>query len=205
MMNKMNLRDIKKEATAHALAEAAFELTIERGLDGYIVEDVAQRAGYSRRTFANHYSCKEEAVVMAVVPFHGIDEATALLDNVPEDASPLDVMYRFTKMQLTEDLIRKMCRIVSLSKEHPSLEPYMLSVIHRLQIAAQDVLNDLFRGRYPAGYTNFLAGAVFAAVNPLFDGTVRVALPGQTADEADDAPTLDHYLVTAFNYLRNGF
>jgi len=204
MMHKANLRDVKKEATAHALAEAAYELTLERGLDGYVVEDVAQRAGYSRRTFANHYSCKEEAVVMAIVPFHGIDEAIEMLSNVPEGMTPLDVMYQFTKMQLTDAIIRKMRQINALSKVHPSLEPYLLSVIHKLQIAAQDVLNDLFHDRYPPGYTNFLAGAVVAAVNPLINGTLHIVLPGQSTDDAD-APTLDEYWASAFVYLRNGF
>jgi len=204
-MNRANLRDIKKEATAHALAEAAYELTLEKGLDGFVVEDVVQRAGYSRRTFANHYSCKEEAVVMAIVPFHGIEEAMEMLNNVPEGTTPLDVMYQFAKMQLTEDLMLKMRRINTLSREHPSLEPYMLSIVHRLQIAAQDVLDDLFRERCPAGYTNFLAGAVFAAINPLIDGTVSVVLRGQSTDDAADGPTLEQYLADAFHYLRNGF
>ena len=37
-------------------------LAVERGMDGFIVDDVVQQAGYSRRTFANYFSCKEEAV-----------------------------------------------------------------------------------------------------------------------------------------------
>lgn len=45
------------------LAIASYELVRERGLDAVTVDHVVERAGYSRRTFANHYACKQEAVV----------------------------------------------------------------------------------------------------------------------------------------------
>ena len=77
------MRDLKREATAQALAEAAFELTRERGLFGFVTADVVERAGYSRRTFANHFSCKEEAV--AAVAFGGVDDASAILADLPDD------------------------------------------------------------------------------------------------------------------------
>ncbi|OXM13804.1 TetR family transcriptional regulator [Paenibacillus herberti] len=203
-MNKLSLRRIKREATAHALAQAAFELTLQHGLDGFVVEDVAQRAGYSRRTFANHYSCKEEAVAMAAVPFHGIEEAVAIFNNIPESSTPLDVMYQFMKLQLTEEIIQKMLRLVTLSKEHPTLEPYMLTVFHRLATEAQQVLNDLFKEHYPAIYSHVLTGAVTGAIFPLFDGTLQVVLPGQSMDEVPGAESFDQYLDTVFGYLRNG-
>lgn len=42
-MIKQTLRDFKKEATEKALAEAAFELALEHGLDGFVVEDIVQK------------------------------------------------------------------------------------------------------------------------------------------------------------------
>src|SRR5690606_20653021 len=73
-MDKPSLRAIKREATAQAIAEAAFALARERGLDGFVVDDIVQLAGFSRRTFANYYACKEEAVAMAVMTHHDVDE-----------------------------------------------------------------------------------------------------------------------------------
>lgn len=204
-MNKLSLRELKKEVTAHTLAETAFQLTLEHGLDGFVIEDVVQRAGYSRRTFANYYSCKEEAVAMGVVPFR-VDEFIDVLNKIPKNTSPLDVMYQFTKMQLTTEYIRKMRQLVALSKEYPTLEPYTLSVIHRLQTAAQELLNDLFHELYPKAYTQLLAGAVYVAIIPLIDGNLNVLLPGQSIDEApSDATSFEQYLDTVFSYLRNGF
>ncbi|KIL35589.1 TetR family transcriptional regulator [Cohnella kolymensis] len=202
-MNKHSLRDIKREATAQALADAAFELALERGLDGFVVEDVVQRAGYSRRTFANHFSCKEEAVVTAAVTFSGIDEAEGLLADMSESTALLDVLQQLMRTQLTADLLWKLRELVSLSKRHPTLEPFILSVFRRLQTAAQETLSDFSQGRYPEGYTHLLVGAVYGAILPVIDGSLNVLLPGETS-ETPGATTFDQYLDTTFGYLRNG-
>jgi AcrR family transcriptional regulator len=204
-MNKQSLRDIKREATAQAIADAAFELALERGLDGFVVEDVVQRAGYSRRTFANHFSCKEEAVASAAVTFNGIDEAEGLLADMPESTALLDVLHQLMRTQLTTDLLWKMRELVSLSKRHPTLEPYILSVFRRLQTAAQETLSELSQGRYPEGYTHLLVGAVYGAILPVVDGSLNVLLPGESTAETPGAITFDQYLDTTFGYLRNGF
>ncbi|GGG07913.1 TetR/AcrR family transcriptional regulator [Paenibacillus abyssi] len=204
-MNKQSLRDIKREATAQALADAAFELALERGLDGFVVEDVVQRAGYSRRTFANHFSCKEEAVAAAAVTFIGMDEAEGLLADLPESTTLLEVLHQLMRTQLTAELLRKMRELVSLSKRHPTLEPFILSIFHRLQSTAQETLGDLFHGRYPQEYSHLLVGAVYGAVLPVVDGSLNVQLPGQAASETPGAITFDQYLDKTFGYLRNGF
>ncbi|MFX3637011.1 MAG: TetR/AcrR family transcriptional regulator [Candidatus Pristimantibacillus sp.] len=202
-MNKQSLRDIKREATAIALADAAFALALERGMDGFVVEDVVQRAGYSRRTFANHYSCKEEAIASAAVFFKGADEVKDWIEGLNEDISPLDILYHLLKMQLTTEHFLKLQQLISLSKQYPTLEPYILSGLRRLQKSAQNTLSELSHGRYPEGYTHLLVGAVYGAVLPLLDGNLNVLLPGQSA--AEETITFDHYLDTMFDYLRNGF
>lgn len=204
-MNKQSLRYIKREATAHALANAAFELAREHGMDGFIVEDVVQRAGYSRRTFANHFSCKEEAVAAAVITFNDNDEAENLIANLPEDTSPLDILYQLMKMQVTAELLWKMRELVSLSERFPTLEPYILSMFRRLQAVAQETLSELSHGRYPEAYTHLLVGAVYGAMLPVFDGSLNVLLPDQAPSESPEATTFDQFLDTTFGYLRNGF
>ncbi len=61
----MSLRETKRRTTARALAQAAFDLAVERGVDSFTIDEVAARAGYSRRTFANHYAGKEEGELSA--------------------------------------------------------------------------------------------------------------------------------------------
>jgi AcrR family transcriptional regulator len=56
------LRERKKLATRKALGMAAMRLAIERGLDNVLVEDIAEAAGVSTRTFNNYFASKYEAI-----------------------------------------------------------------------------------------------------------------------------------------------
>lgn len=57
------LRERKKAETKAALSWAAVRLTIERGFDNVKVEDIADAAGVSPRTFNNYFASKAEAIV----------------------------------------------------------------------------------------------------------------------------------------------
>jgi AcrR family transcriptional regulator len=56
------LRERKKQATREALSWAAVRLTVERGWDAVLVEDIAAAAGVSPRTFNNYFASKAEAI-----------------------------------------------------------------------------------------------------------------------------------------------
>ena len=56
------LRERKKLATKQALALAAMQLAVQRGLENVRVEDITDAVNVSRRTFTNYFSCKEEAI-----------------------------------------------------------------------------------------------------------------------------------------------
>ncbi|WP_310829640.1 TetR/AcrR family transcriptional regulator [Paenibacillus pedocola] len=205
MNPKLTLRDKKKEATAYALAEAAFELALVQGMDGFIVDDIVQQAGVSRRTFANYFSCKEEAVAAYFMSSASKEDQNMLLAGLPPDATPLDALYCLLKLQFTSAFLHKLRQFVSLANQYPTLEPYILSVFHRLQIAAQEVLERFTHGRYTDGYTHLLAGAVYGAFIPILDGRLNVLLPGEAQDERSSAISFDHYLNSMFGYLRKGF
>jgi AcrR family transcriptional regulator len=56
------LRERKKVATRHALGVAAMRLAMERGLENVLVDDIADAAGVSARTFNNYFASKYEAI-----------------------------------------------------------------------------------------------------------------------------------------------
>jgi AcrR family transcriptional regulator len=60
------LRERKKQATRKALREAALRLALECGPDDVRVDDIAEAAGVSPRTYNNYFSSREQAIVAAV-------------------------------------------------------------------------------------------------------------------------------------------
>ncbi len=60
------MRERKKQATREALRDAALRLALEYGPDNVRVEDIAQAAGVSPRTYNNYFSSREQAIVAAV-------------------------------------------------------------------------------------------------------------------------------------------
>jgi AcrR family transcriptional regulator len=59
---RAGLRERKKIATRKALGIAAMRLAVERGLENLLVEDIAEAAGVSARTFNNYFASKYEAI-----------------------------------------------------------------------------------------------------------------------------------------------
>jgi AcrR family transcriptional regulator len=60
------LRERKKLATRKALREAALQLALEHGPDNVRVDDIAEAAGVSPRTYNNYFSSREQAIAAAV-------------------------------------------------------------------------------------------------------------------------------------------
>ncbi|WP_329056152.1 TetR/AcrR family transcriptional regulator [Amycolatopsis sp. NBC_01488] len=72
------LRERKKLATREALSVAALRLALERGPDNVRVDDIADAAGVSPRTYNNYFSSREQAIVAAVTAERALRIAAAL-------------------------------------------------------------------------------------------------------------------------------
>jgi AcrR family transcriptional regulator len=65
-VRRTGLRARKKQATREALRAAALRLALERGPDNVRVDDIAEAAGVSPRTYNNYFSSREQAIVAAI-------------------------------------------------------------------------------------------------------------------------------------------
>ncbi len=184
-----------------ALANAAFELAMEQGLDGFIVDDVAGRAGYSRRTFTNYFSCKEEAVATGASIVNDTIEMEQMLENLSEDTLPIDILFQLIKMQLTVDYLKRMREMALICKKHLTMEPYFLKVVRQLHVDAQETLMKLTNGKVDEVYIQLLVGGVYGGMLPVIDGSVHIQFP----DQSSSNNTFHQHLDKIYEYLKNGF
>lgn len=205
----MSLRETKRRATRRALAQAAFELAVERGVDGFTIDEVAARAGYSRRTFANHYAGKEEAIV-AVASSRVRD---ALETTADEDLPLVDWLQSVARQQLSSGLLMTLRDLRALAESHPPLRPHLLEVQRRIRENARDAVLARVDGRVSRIYAHLLVGAAYGALTCVLDGHIPVRLPATAtpaaarpeADAEEDAMTLEEFVDLTFTHLREGF
>lgn len=197
------MRETKRQATALALAQAAFDLARERGVDGFTIDEVATRAGYSRRTFANHYAGKEEAIVAVAA-----EQVRHALDTAPDNDLPLLAwLHAVARKQLSEGLLLVLRDLRSLAENHPPLRPHVLEVQRLIrETALQAVLNRLDKPSSRV-YARLLVGAAYGALTSVLEGQtpVRFTEVSEPSTVGDGAMTLDDFLDLTFTHLRTGF
>lgn len=120
------LRERKKLATRRALHEAALRLVAERGLDAVSVDDIAERAEVSPRTFFNYFASKTDAVI-------GLDPEAprqlydAFLDR-PAAESPVQAVHAVQRERAAE------------MAEEPELWPLRMQVIDAAPALVQQLI-----------------------------------------------------------------
>ena len=88
------LREQKRIATKRALQLALLRLALERGFDNVTIEEVAQAAQVSPRTFFNYFASKEEAVAAPHGPVElSHDEIARYEDGVGDPMADLIALF----------------------------------------------------------------------------------------------------------------
>lgn len=200
-MSEDGLRAQKKAATRQTLAEAGFQLAAEKGVEEVVVEDIVKRAGVSRRTFANYFSCKEEAIASVL---NISAKSTQKLQHDPslDGLTPLNTIEHSIRHQFSIDVLEKAHTLTLLSRDHPTLKLYVAGAIRDMQDYAVEGISETFGTAYSTEYYTILIGAVFGALMPVLDGSMPISLPSENHDEST---AFDDYLNKIFLKLREGF
>lgn len=202
-MAEIGLREIKRRATAHALAQAAFDLAVERGVDGFTIDEVAARAGYSRRTFANHFSCKEEAITGLAVERLRLGLET--VPPVPASEPLLDWLMVLARHQMSGGMLPLLGQLRAMAREHPHLEPYLADVQLQIRRAAVDAVAERAGSGLSRLSVHILVGAAYGALMSVLDRRVPLRFPGDPEPVSKDAVSVEEFLDTVFAHLRGGF
>lgn len=178
-MQELSLRDRKRQQTAHALARAAFNLTREHGLEGYTIDDVVGQVGVSRRTFANYFSCKEEAVTSLAI--EQLREGIASMPEVPAEIALLDWVKNLTLHQLSGGMLDLLFELRDLAAQDPAIRPYLENVHAEIRRTAQQVVSERAGNSASKLMSHIIVGAAYGALSSLIEGAV--SLPGSSPDE----------------------
>ncbi|MFD4674822.1 TetR/AcrR family transcriptional regulator [Lentzea sp. NPDC058450] len=74
----MGLRERKKTETRAALSAAALRLALEKGVDEVRVDEIAEAANVSPRTYNNYFPSREHAIVAGITASRALQVAEAL-------------------------------------------------------------------------------------------------------------------------------
>ncbi|WP_223206245.1 TetR family transcriptional regulator [Streptomyces xanthii] len=149
----------KKAPMREVLAEAAFQLFLERGFERTTVDDIVARAGVGRRSFFRYFPSKEDAVF----PDHEsvLADMTAFLEAAGDERDPVDVVCDAAGLVLRMYAANPEFSVqrYRLTREVPGLRTYELSVVRRYE----RTLAEYLRRRWAAVPDGGLRAEVVAA------------------------------------------
>ncbi|MGW7688618.1 acyl-CoA-like ligand-binding transcription factor [Streptomyces asiaticus] len=169
----MGLRERKKAQTHAALSWAAVRLTVERGFDKVKVEDIAEAAGVSPRTFNNYFSSKAEAIV-----FRHLDRCLRVAEELRE--RPGEPLWD----AITESVLRQFVPDAAATADPPVADAAQWTAGVRVMVAEPALRGEMSRAGATAEaeiaaavaertgsdpeqdlYPHLVASAVMGAVN----------------------------------------
>ncbi|MFF0435448.1 TetR/AcrR family transcriptional regulator [Streptomyces sp. NPDC004327] len=172
------LRERKKQATRVALREAALRLAVERGPDQVRVEDIAEAAGVSPRTYNNYFASREQAIVSAVTEDREARIAAAVAAG-PAGARLADAVTDAVVEQYTHTGEREQ-RALLLITTHAALRDAFLDTSADIEAPLAPVIAERLGDAGPHT-ARVLAASAAAAVRIALEGWLR---PAGTSDEA---------------------
>lgn len=167
MSSPIALRERKKDATKAALANAALELADKHGLAQLRIEDIAEQAGVSLRTFRNYFPSKEAAVVGLLT--HNFDLVVEALGERPEEEDLWMALAHACAALYPRDPDRAWARRMRLLRAEPALaaEKYRSDAM-AIEALAQQISKRKAESGF-GGYPRFAAEITQAALRAAID------------------------------------
>ncbi|MCX6497817.1 MAG: TetR/AcrR family transcriptional regulator [Arthrobacter sp.] len=197
-------RELNKAATRQAITAAAVGLLRAKGPGNFTVEDIAEAAGISRRTFFNYFSSTEAALASATHGF--LDKALQQFRLRPAD-EPILESARAALVELADPMtVAPLAELYSLGQSNPQL--------NRSELEAWDhctaEIIDAARVRFgqDAGieidelYLRALAGSVISCGKAAMD-VWFARCEGSLSPES--LSTLRQLLIDSMSLLGSGF
>jgi AcrR family transcriptional regulator len=131
-MTPPTLQARKQEAVREAIWDAATDLFAEKGFDETTVEDIAQAAGVSRRSFFRYFSSKSDLMSYGMILYG--EELTEAIGACPVSYSPFEVL-RETVLNVAQRTAShpRTRKIIGIGNKYPAARAAELSRLHEVQ------------------------------------------------------------------------
>ena len=195
-------RELNKAATRQAITAAALALLRSRGPGNFTVEDIADAAGISRRTFFNYFSSTEAAI--AAVTFGFLDKALQQFRLRPA-GEPFLESARAALMELADPMtVAPLAELYNLGQAHPQLNRSELEAwdhsTAQIIAAARERLSE--GAELDELYLRALAGSVISCGKAAMD-VWFLRCGGSLTPES--LSTLRQLLIDSLGLLGSGF
>jgi AcrR family transcriptional regulator len=177
------LRERTKQATREALRAAALRLAVERGPDQVRVEDIAEAAGVSPRTYNNYFASREQAIVSAVTADREARIAATVAAR-PAGARLADAVVEAVVEQYTNTGEREAGALLMITTR-TALRDAFLDTTAGIELPLAAVLAERLDGA-GAHTARVLAASVAAAVRIALEGWLQPA--GSTGADGSSGP-----------------
>jgi len=126
------LRDAKRHVVKESLWHAALELFDSQGYSRTTVEEIAAKAGISRRTFFRYFASKDEIVIFATDAY--VDLIVQAIRRSARERRPVDIV-RAAVMGVAEFVVAQPTarRSMQIADEHLEVKAAQLSRLHRIE------------------------------------------------------------------------
>lgn len=155
-MSGVGLRERKKTETRAALSAAALRLALEKGADNVRVDEIAEAANVSPRTYNNYFASREQAIVAGITASRALQVVEALRSR-PVDEPLVESIIAAFAAQYREPPTEALALINST----PALREAYLDSTSSMEPPIADVISAR-TGKDPLG-AEVLAAAVSAA------------------------------------------
>lgn len=199
-------REQNKIDTRRAIADAAFDLARSVGPGAFTVDQIAERAGVSRRTFFNYFHSAEDALTVRVDRF--LELAIGVFRRLPQDEPLFDsIIAAFIETTRMEGLSQH-GELFRMAAVNPELLRAQLHSWERAEVRIVEALRGRLGPDASDLYLNALVGCVLSCTKAAMrDWAAKTPGPGDgsSAGTGDSGAALEDRILAVLTMLRDGF
>lgn len=192
-------REQNKIDTRRGIADAAFDLARSVGPGAFTVDQIAARAGVSRRTFFNYFHSAENALTVRMDGF--LELALQVFGTQPQEEPLFDSIIRaFTETTRMAGLTQH-GELFRMAETNPDL---LRAQLHSWERAESLIAGGL-RLRLGPGVSDLYLAALVGSVLSCTKAAMRDWAAATPEAAPDSAEQLETRIVASLTMLRDGF